>query len=79
MCEKKITRNRIRCCGCNTILESKHRHDFRDCRCDLGTFVDGGIAYVRVGSKDLSMVEFLTEYDKDCDCDEPRGEQDCGA
>lgn len=44
---EKIIRNRVRCKGCDTILESKHCHDFVACAC--GTFVDGGREYLRGG------------------------------
>ena len=61
---KIITRNIIRCKLCGVLLESRDRHDFRECKC--GTFVDGGIDYVRVGwqgGKDINdCIEFLTEY-----------------
>lgn len=39
-------RNRVRCNKCNTIVESKHRHDFRWCTCGH-VAVDGGPAYDR--------------------------------
>jgi hypothetical protein len=41
-------RNRIRCHGCNEVLESKFRHDFQACEC--GVFVDGGRDYQRLGT-----------------------------
>jgi len=40
-------KNKIRCKKCGTILESKHRHDFQECKC--GVFVDGGLDYHNVG------------------------------
>lgn len=43
----KLLVNKIRCKGCNSILESKFRHDFVQCQC--GTFVDGGLDYSRMG------------------------------
>ena len=44
---QKIIHNRVRCKGCGTVLESKHRHDFVSCAC--GVFVDGGHEYFRGG------------------------------
>lgn len=49
--------NKIRCLECNTILESKHRHDFRICECPNQAFVDGGLVYQRVGALDLTKLE----------------------
>ena len=60
--EKRIIRNRILCKLCGTFLESKHRHDFVSCKC--GTFVDGGLDYVRCGAADLDNIKFLTEYEE---------------
>lgn len=52
---------KIRCTKCNTVLESKHRHDFVKCSCDNGTFVDGGNDYIRCGGKDLRYIEHIQE------------------
>lgn len=57
-----LTRNAVKCLVCNTILESKHRHDFVMCPCPNQTFTDGGLSYNRVGGKDLSLIENLCEY-----------------
>ena len=35
-----LVRNAVKCLSCNTVLESKYRHDFQCCRCDNQTFVD---------------------------------------
>lgn len=65
--QKHILRNIIRCKLCNTKLESRHRHDFQSCKC--GTFVDGGLDYVRTGwqggQSNENCIEYLTEYRKD--------------
>lgn len=50
MVEKKLIRNVIKCNHCGDIIESKHRHDFRECKCGT-VFVDGGLDYCRVGFK----------------------------
>ena len=57
-----LTRNAIKCLQCNTVLESKHRHDFQCCGCENQTFVDGGYDYSRVGGKDFNLIEDLCEY-----------------
>ena len=59
---KVLTRNAIKCLVCNTILESKHQHNFRSCGCPNQSFVDGGLMYSRVGGVNLDLVENLCEY-----------------
>ena len=59
---KVLTKNAIECLVCNTILESKHQHDFRICNCSNGAFVDGGLSYNRIGAMDLDLIEILSEY-----------------
>ena len=59
---KVLTKNSVKCLLCNTILESKHRHDFVMCPCPNHTFNDGGLSYNRVGGKDLSLIDNLCEY-----------------
>ena len=59
---KVLTKNAIKCLVCNTILESKHRHDFQQCNCSNKAFVDGGLSYERLGAMDLSSIENLCEY-----------------
>lgn len=54
----RITRNAARCTVCNTVLESKHRHDFVACPC--GNYVDGGLAYLRRGGNYEQMEELST-------------------
>lgn len=39
-----ITRNAARCLGCETVVESRHRHDFETCMCGALS-VDGGLDY----------------------------------
>ena len=57
-----LTKNSIKCLGCNTILESKHRHDFSSCHCPNQASTDGGLVYQRISAKDLSKVENLSEH-----------------
>lgn len=59
---KVLTLNSVMCLVCNTILESKHRHDYVRCPCSNGTACDGGLAYQRVLAKDLDKVENLSKY-----------------
>ena len=59
---KVLTKNSVKCLICNTILESKHRHDFVMCPCPNQTFTDGGLSYHRAGGKDLSSIDNLCEY-----------------
>ena len=54
--------NRVKCLGCNTILESKFRHDFKRCGCKNSTFIDGGLDYQRVGALDIDKIR---RYDPD--------------
>ena len=57
-----LTKNSIKCLECNTILESKHQHDFQQCNCSNKAFVDGGLSYSRNGAMDLDLIEILSEY-----------------
>ena len=59
---KVLTKNSIKCLICNTILESKHRHDYVKCHCPNETACDGGLEYQRTLAVDLSLIENLCEY-----------------
>lgn len=59
---KVLSKNAIKCLMCNTILESKHRHDFQQCNCSNKAFVDGGLSYERLGAMDLDLIDNLCEY-----------------
>lgn len=52
-------RNVVLCKECLDVLESKHRHDFVQCKCPNGTFVDGGTSYQRIGGRDLAKIEII--------------------
>lgn len=58
---RKLIRNRVRCVKCDTVLESRHRHDFRSCPC--GNFIDGGLSYVRAGLAEGASFEDLSEWE----------------
>jgi NTP pyrophosphatase (non-canonical NTP hydrolase) len=47
---------KVKCDCCGEELESKSRHDYRQCGCSQNTFIDGGNDYVRCGGKDLSKI-----------------------
>lgn len=53
--------SKIKCLECGKILESKHRHDFQQCKCPNQTFIDGGNIYLRCGGVDLSKIEHIIE------------------
>jgi hypothetical protein len=61
MDNKILKRNAIKCLLCGDIIESKHRHDFRQCKCGA-CFVDGGLDYCRMGGE-LENIEDLTEWE----------------
>ena len=56
-----IVRNMCRCTVCNSIIESKARHDFVQCTCGR-IFTDGGQDYIRRGFVDVTDIEDLTEF-----------------
>ena len=57
---KKLIKNAIKCLKCNDVVESKHKHDFKWCKCGT-VFVDGGLTYRRIGG-DLDMMQDVCEY-----------------
>lgn len=44
------------CKQCGDLLNSKHVHDFVQCKCPNETFVDGGDKYFRRGGKDMNLI-----------------------
>lgn len=48
---------KIRCLKCNDIIESKHVHDFKKCKCG-SCFIDGGDEHTRVGG-DLKYIHWV--------------------
>ena len=59
---KVLTKNSVRCLVCNTILESKYRHNYVKCHCPNETACDGGLEYQRTLAVDLDLIEILSEY-----------------
>lgn len=57
-----LTRNAVKCLVCNSVLESRHRHDYVQCSCHNEVATDGGLDYQRILAKDLSLIENLCEY-----------------
>lgn len=57
----KILRNAARCNACQDVIESRHRHDFRVCKCGA-TMVDGGLSYIRRGCGPSGLTD-LCEYE----------------
>lgn len=58
-----MSRNRAKCKKCGDIVESKHRHDFKWCKCGA-FFLDGGKSYFRYGG-DVGAIEWLTNESED--------------
>lgn len=58
---ERLTRNAMRCDGCDSVIESTHTHDMRWCNCGA-LAVDGGLSYNRVlFDKDVPFTD-LCEY-----------------
>lgn len=57
-----ILKNKAQCKKCEDIIESKHVHDFRRCKCGA-IFVDGGRDYLRRGGFRKDIIE-LSETDE---------------
>lgn len=62
---RQLVYNAVRCLSCNEILVSYYGHDYKTCKCDNHTMVDGGNNYQRYGGKDLDLVETIAYYDDD--------------
>jgi len=60
---RRLTRNARRCLRCGEVVESRHVHDYRVCRC-CATMVDGGLCYARWGFKPNDS-EPLYEWEDD--------------
>lgn len=52
--------NKCQCRHCETVIESKHRHDFVSCKCGA-IFTDGGKDYIRRGAKDFTDIIDMSE------------------
>lgn len=60
---KRLIKNAIQCLNCGEIISSAFRHDWQRCECG-NCYVDGGLAYQRVGFTENSagFVD-LSEYE----------------
>lgn len=56
----KITKNAIQCKLCGEVIESKHVHDFVQCKCGACA-VDGGHEYLRRCFRDKDCYIDLSE------------------
>lgn len=56
----KILKNMAKCLDCEQIVESKHVHDFRTCKCG-NLSVDGGLQYIKRSSKNFNF-EDLSKF-----------------
>lgn len=57
---RKITKNTIQCKLCGEVIESKHVHDFVQCKCGACA-VDGGHEYLRRCFRDKDCYIDLSE------------------
>jgi len=64
---------KIKCLKCNSIIESKHRHDFVWCSCG-SCAVDGGDEYLRIVG-DFDTIRIIQEDGTDEEIIERSGEQ----
>lgn len=59
---RKIRVNKIQCILCQEVIESKHCHDFKQCKCE-NCFVDGGTECLHRGGSQLTYYELSEYYD----------------
>lgn len=61
-----IKRNAVKCLKCDTVIESRHCHDFVSCKCG-NIMADGGKDYIRrVGNlHDKGSYQEMCEYTDD--------------
>ena len=55
--------NKCQCARCLDIIESKHRHDFVQCKCGA-IFTDGGTEYVRRGGEIENIIDMSETYEE---------------
>ena len=59
-----VVTNKAQCKLCGDVIESKHGHDFRWCKCGE-IAVDGGKNYLKRSAKDLNnIIELSDTYDE---------------
>ena len=57
---KKIKINKAKCLLCGDIIESKHVHDYKTCKCGK-IAVDGGLEYLRRAFPKFPMEEWMED------------------
>lgn len=61
--EDNLIQNAMKCLECDTIIQSRSRHDYVECGCPNGSMVDGGLVYARYGGHDLKKLEsFIIDH-----------------
>ena len=55
-----LMKNSVKCLGCNAVLDSNYRHDYKMCGCENKSSVDGGLSYQRTSGVDLDLIEDLS-------------------
>ena len=55
--------NKCQCARCLDIIESKHRHDFVQCKCGA-IFTDGGTEYIRRGGEIENIIDMSETYEE---------------
>jgi len=71
---KLLSRNRCKCKHCGDIIESKHVHDFVECKCGQ-IFTDGGLDYTRRGYPGGAIedhIEDMNEYEREPEIQVPK-------
>jgi len=59
-----VVTNKAQCKLCGDVIESKHGHDFKRCKCGEIS-VDGGKNYIKRAAKNLdSSIELSETYDE---------------
>lgn len=66
--EKRVPlrRNRAKCLGCDEMVESASRHDYRSCSCG-NLHVDGGLDYIKRSYGDKGWIELSEGWEDDPD------------
>lgn len=57
---------KLQCLTCNTVIQSQHRHDFVECKCEdpkLSVAIDGGDSYTRVLFGEGSLYRWINDED----------------
>ena len=58
-----MKRSRLKCFGCGTVIESRHRHDFVTCTCG-DVSIDGGLDYQRILWSDGARYEIVPDSEE---------------